>query len=139
MLAQSSRPSLARSKTRWQHDAWNRTKLRVRNTRKGFGLRRLFDHLVGERDELCGNGYTECFGGFGIDHQLEFGRLPYWQVGRLGAFEDLTDIAAGSVISTCEAVAVTHETTVRDVPSARINRRDRMASGARDDLLSPID
>ena len=31
---------------------------------------------------------------FMIDHQLKFGRLLYRQIGRLGAFEDLIDVAA---------------------------------------------
>jgi hypothetical protein len=29
-----------------------------------------------------------------IDDELEFGRLQYWQVGRLGALEDAADIDA---------------------------------------------
>lgn len=37
------------------------------------------------------------------------------------------------------AVAITHEAAVRDVSSGRINRRDRMAGGERDELLSPIE
>src|SRR5262249_59122012 len=99
----------------------------------------LLDHLVRERGELVGNRQAERLGAFGVDHQLEFGGLPYRQVGRLSTFEDATDIAAGSAIGACEAVAITHEAAVQDVSSGRINRRDRMANGERDAMLWPTE
>ena len=34
----------------------------------------LFDHLVGEREEIVGNLDTERLGGFEIDDKLELGR-----------------------------------------------------------------
>jgi hypothetical protein len=36
-------------------------------------------------------------GSLHVDHQLEFGRLLDWQIGRLGVFEDLVDVAACTV------------------------------------------
>ena len=42
--------------------------------------KRSFDHLVGEREQRGRNFEPECFGGFQIDHQLEFGRLLNRQI-----------------------------------------------------------
>src|SRR5262249_60943116 len=42
-------------------------------------------------------------------------------------------------IGVCKAVAITHEATVQDVSSGRISRRDRMATGECDELLSPTE
>src|SRR5262245_12169658 len=111
------------------------THFRVRHCSKG----QLLDHLVRERGEPVGNRQAERLGAFGVDHQLEFGGLPYRQVGRPGTVEDATDIGAGSAIGACEAVVITHEAAVHDVFSGRMNRRDRMASGERDELLSPTE
>jgi hypothetical protein len=36
---------------------------------------RLFDHLVGEREQLVGDLKTERLGGFEIDHKFEPSRL----------------------------------------------------------------
>ena len=54
----------------------------------------LFDHLVGEREQLIGNGQAEHPGSLGVDDQLELGRLHHRQVRRLGALEDATGIDA---------------------------------------------
>jgi hypothetical protein len=56
------------------------------------------DHLVGEQLHRIGHGETECIGGLQVDHQLELCRLHDRQIGRLGAFEDAADVAAGLVI-----------------------------------------
>src|SRR5471032_1897460 len=53
-----------------------------------------FDRLVGANEQRGRHGEAERFGSLHIDHQLEFGRLLYRQIGRLGAFEDLIDVAA---------------------------------------------
>src|SRR5262245_5047957 len=49
----------------------------------------LFDHLVGQRDELLGNGQPERLGGLAVDYQLESGRLLDRQLGRARATQDL--------------------------------------------------
>jgi hypothetical protein len=54
----------------------------------------LFDHLVGAQQQRGRHGEAERFGRLHVDHELEFGRLLYRQIGRLGAFEDLIDVAA---------------------------------------------
>ena len=40
----------------------------------------LFDHLVGECEQLVGHVEAKRLSGLEIDHQLELGRLGDWQV-----------------------------------------------------------
>ena len=56
---------------------------------------KLYSITSSARSEQRGrHGEAECFGCLEIDHQLEFGRLLNRQIGRLGAFENLIDVAA---------------------------------------------
>ncbi len=68
----------------------------------------LFDHLVGADEQRGRHGEAERFGRLHVDHELDLGRLLYRQVGRLGAFEDLVDIAA------CTAVQIGYIGAVND-------------------------
>jgi hypothetical protein len=52
----------------------------------------LFDHLVGEREQLVGNFKAERLCGFEVDDQLEFGRLQNRKVGWLFSLKDAIDI-----------------------------------------------
>jgi hypothetical protein len=45
-------------------------------------------------------------GGLEVDHQLEFGRLLNWQIGRLGAFEDLFASRRDQLIALASRYAV---------------------------------
>src|SRR5262245_27721076 len=56
-----------------------------------------FDYLVGAGEERRRHFEAERLGGFSVDHQLEFGRLLDWKIGRLCAFEDFVDVAGGAV------------------------------------------
>src|ERR1700730_13299239 len=62
----------------------------------------LLDHLVGGCEERFRHIEAECFCGHEIDHQLEFGGLQDWQIGRLGALEDVAGIDADLTISVCD-------------------------------------
>jgi hypothetical protein len=53
----------------------------------------LLDHLVGQRDELLGNGQPERLGGLAVDYQLESGQ----QLGRARATQDLVHVGGNSV------------------------------------------
>jgi hypothetical protein len=46
--------------------------------------RALFDHLIGPREDRRRDRQAERRGSLQVDHQLEFGRLLNWQIGRLG-------------------------------------------------------
>jgi hypothetical protein len=50
--------------------------------------------VVGERNQSRWNGEAKSLGGLEIDCELEFGRLENWQIGRLGALQDLSNIVA---------------------------------------------
>jgi hypothetical protein len=54
----------------------------------------LLDHLVGADEQRGRHREAGRFGSFHVDHQGEFGGPLHWQVGRLGAFEDLVDVVA---------------------------------------------
>ena len=54
-------------------------------------LARLFDSLVGEREQRRRHVETECFGGVEIDHELELYRRLCRKIGRLFSFEDAID------------------------------------------------
>src|SRR5215207_9174046 len=66
-----------------------------RRTRRGSRMLAVsLDHLVGAGEEGGRDGEAERLGCLHVDHQLEFGGLLYRQIGRLGALEDLIDVAA---------------------------------------------
>ena len=53
----------------------------------GFGpgsdIRPLFDHLVGEHQQVMRDGEAECIGGLEVDNEVEFGRLLNRDIARL--------------------------------------------------------
>src|SRR5215471_12150723 len=73
------------------------------------------DHLVGAGEQLVGNFEIER-----IDHQLEFGRLNYRQVGRLFAAENTTDVYCS--IRACQA------TTASASPFHRLGTRNQLSA-----------
>jgi len=55
-----------------------------------------FDHLVGAGKQRGWDCETERFGGPQIDHEIKFGRLLNWDVGRLCTAQNLVDIVGGA-------------------------------------------
>src|SRR5262245_26414619 len=53
---------------------------------------RLFDHLVGLREQRRRHGEAEPLGGLQINHHFEFGRRLHWQIGGLLAFKNAIDV-----------------------------------------------
>ena len=51
-----------------------------------------FDHLVGECEQLVGDGQSERLGGFEVDYQLELGWLLDRKIIRLLAAQDTIDV-----------------------------------------------
>src|SRR3984893_5062920 len=69
----------------------------------------LFDHLVGEREQLVRNLEPERLGGLEIDDQLELGRLQDGQVGRPRALENPAGIDADLAILVPITDSVAHQ------------------------------
>jgi hypothetical protein len=53
-----------------------------------FVFLRLLGHLVCPRQHIRWNCQADLFGGYQDNHELKLRGLFYWQVGRLGAFEN---------------------------------------------------
>src|SRR5262249_61805627 len=68
-----------------------------------------FDHLVGERDDPRRDFEAECFRGFQIEDELEFGRLLNWKVGGVCTLEDLFDVGGGTPKQVLEIWPGRHE------------------------------
>src|SRR5262245_66035288 len=69
----------------------------------------LFDHLVGEREELVRHVQAERPRGLEVDDQLELGRQYDRKVSWLVPPENTTGIDAGLMIGICAARSVTHQ------------------------------
>ena len=105
----------------------------------GAGLKRapLLDHLVGGEQQLRRNLKPERLGGFDVDAQDEFRRLRDRQVGRLFAFEDAGDRAAGLFPQGLDVGAVADQSAGLHIVQAVIDRRHVVARRKRDDLRAP--
>ena len=53
---------------------------------------RLFDHLVGEREQRSRNVEPKCLRGLEVDHQIEFGWLLNRKIAGLLALQDAIDV-----------------------------------------------
>src|SRR5438270_12742819 len=80
-------------------DTAERSECRIR-------VKGLFDDLVGPGEDRCRYSQPERFGGLEVDDQLECRRLLDWQIGGLGAVEDLSDVNAELAISARDARSI---------------------------------
>jgi hypothetical protein len=58
----------------------------------GLPFASLFDHLVGEREQLVRHGEAERLRGLEIDRHLELHRRLRWEIGRIGSFQDAINV-----------------------------------------------
>src|SRR5262249_22255541 len=70
----------------------------------------LFDDLVGGGEQRLRNIETERFGGFEIDHELEFGWLLDWKVRGLRSLKNFVNIAGGAPIQVTKICSVGQQT-----------------------------
>ena len=57
---------------------------------------------------------AECLRGLEVDDKLEFGRLLDWQIGRLGALQDLVDVCGCTTKQVCVAWSIAQESASID-------------------------
>ena len=73
------------------------------------------------------HGEAERLGGLEVDDQLEGRRLLNWQIGGLGALEDLSDVNAGLATGSSEARSIADQAAGCDVFTILIDRRNGTA------------
>src|SRR6266852_3939526 len=76
-----------------------------------FRTSRLFDHLVGEREQRRGHGEAERLGCPEVDHEFELGRLYDRQVCGCLALQDAADINADLASRFVDVDAIAHQAT----------------------------
>src|SRR6516165_2003669 len=96
-----------------------------------------FDHLVGAGEQGRWEFEAECPGGRKIDYELEPGRLHDRQVGAFCAFENSAGVNAGLTIRIRNDSSVAHQAAGRSEFAPFIDRRQCMACGQHDELLTP--
>src|SRR5262249_2737515 len=105
---------------------------------------RLFDHLVGEREQLVWNLEAERLRGLEVDRELVLGRCLYRQVGRLLALEDAVDVSGGVPVLVKQIGPIRNQAAAIDHGSPEVNcgqsmpcreRRNQLA--IRDDRCTP--
>jgi hypothetical protein len=74
----------------------------------------LLDDLVSAGEDQGRDRQAELPGGLEINQKLEFGRLLYRQIGRLGAFEDSVDIAACTAVQIGYFGAIDDQCAIRE-------------------------
>src|SRR5690348_16069053 len=84
-----------------------------------------FDDLVGEAEDRWRDCKAERVCSLEIDHQLEFRRLFDWQIGRLGTFQDLSDVTADLLIRSRETWSIADQAAGCRELRPLIDRRDR--------------
>src|SRR5215470_16137165 len=82
----------------------------------------LFDHLVGTGEQRGQHFEAKRLRGFEINHQLEFGWLLDWEVGRLRPAQYLVDNVSGAPEGGWEVRSVGHQTACFHILSIVVHR-----------------
>jgi hypothetical protein len=98
-----------------------------------------FDHLVGEREQLGGNFKAERLSGLDVDHQLEFVRCLHWQISRLLALKNASDVGRSLPVDLIEVEAIGYEPAIRRENPERIDCRQTVPRGEPDDEVTVYD
>src|SRR5262245_15354921 len=99
----------------------------------------LFDHLVGAGEQRRWNFEPERSRGHEIDDEFELGGLHDRQVGRLGAFEDLTGIDADLTPHDRNIGSIAHQPAGFDLLASAVGRGNPLARRKRRKLDAPTD
>src|SRR5262245_19016898 len=92
-----------------------------------------FDHLVGTLEQRGRNFEAKCILGLEIDHKLELGRLLDRQVTGPFTLEDAIDIGCCLPVCLEQLNPIRHQTAAGDEVAGRIDRRQAVPGGERDD------
>src|SRR6266852_3880581 len=99
----------------------------------------LFDHLVGEREDLWRNFEPQSPRGLEVDDELELGDLLDGQIDGLLALENPAGVDACLAVRLRNAAAIAHQ-AAGDGEVARLkDRRGRVAEGQVDKPFTPAD
>ena len=98
---------------------------------------RLFDHLVGQGEQLIRNLQAKRLRDAEIDDQFELGRLRYRKVGRFLTFEDTARVHADLAIGVGQMRSVTDESPGCSKLAPIVNRGKDMACRQCNDLIAP--
>jgi hypothetical protein len=97
----------------------------------------LFEHPVGEREQLRWDFEAQRLRGREVEDQLVSGRQLDRQVAGLRPFENAADIEAAEATGVRGASAVAHQAAGLDELALKVARRQRMAARQRDYLPTP--
>src|SRR5260221_10677727 len=98
-----------------------------------------FDYFVGALQDRLRHREAERLGGLEVDHQLKFGRLLDWQIGWLGAVEDLAGVNAGLAHGSRLARSIADQAAGSGGFTPRIDRWNGMARCQRHEVLAPAE
>ena len=87
----------------------------------------LLDHLIGAYEQRLRHSEIECLRSLEVDHQVVFRLLLHRQIGRFGAFENLSGVSAEQAPSRSKARPIADQAAGIDGLAPRIDRRNGMA------------
>src|SRR5215467_4338488 len=84
---------------------------------------RLFDHLVGEREQHRRNRQAERLGDLQIDDEIEFNRLLDRQIGRLRSAQNPVNITSGAPELVSKVYSIGHQTSRFNIVTRAVHGR----------------